>query len=460
VLFVFEAITYELNGFEAKGLARTDLGDVTAGIGRVRGALDALEVRVAATVDDLDDNGGDVESMMRSQGHVSKREAARRARRAKRLKNMPNATKKLADGDITAEHADELAKAAEQTSETEVDSDQDLLSDAKTRPADMAQRDIRDWVRRHQSDADRADKHRCQRDRRSLVIFDGDDDMTIAHCRSDKISGAQLRGRIDTVAQQLHRQDTNPDNNGGGDQPAVRTWDQLRHDALMILTGIDTTTNGTGACSTNSSSGSSSTTNGTGPSNTGGDLDAEGEPSLDAIFKPGVSVRNQIVVVVDADVISSRNPNARCEIPGVGPIPTLVLERLACDADIFGHIFNGDGTSLWHSRSTRTVSPQQWRALVARDGGCVICAADPAYCQAHHIIAWAQHGPTNIENLALLCAKHHHQLHDLDQILIRDPNSWHTQPRTKPQPAAARAGPHPPRAGPHPPRAGPQPAAA
>ncbi len=79
MVLVFLTIAYELNGFEPAGLTRAELCEVTAGVGRVRGALDALEVRVAAVVDDLDDDGGDGESMMRSQGRVSKREAARSA---------------------------------------------------------------------------------------------------------------------------------------------------------------------------------------------------------------------------------------------------------------------------------------------------------------------------------------------------------------------------------------------
>jgi hypothetical protein len=49
-----------------------------------------LEVRVAAAVENLGDDGGDAESMMRSEGHVSSREARRRKQRADKLQNMPN----------------------------------------------------------------------------------------------------------------------------------------------------------------------------------------------------------------------------------------------------------------------------------------------------------------------------------------------------------------------------------
>ena len=410
---MFEAVIGELKGFEVSGLARAELCDVTAGIGRVRGALDALEVGVAAAVDGLADDGADSESMMRNHGRVSKREASRRKRRARGLANMPNTRNKLSDGEISAEHADALAKAAEATSEAEVDNDDMLLANAGNRPADMAGRDIADWTRRHQGDADRADRHRRHRKARSLKIFDGDDDMTVAHCRTDKVTGEQLRARIDAIANQLYRQDGGRDGHNGVNP---RTWEQLRHDALMIQLGIDTT-----ASRRPGSNDRTETST------------AETQSELDGVFKPSGSVRNQIVVVADAAALLG-DPAARIDIPGVGPVPLNVLERLGCDADIYGHIFGTDGVSLWHGRASRTVSPQQWRTLIARDRGCVLCAAAPAYCQAHHIIPWLHRGPTDIENLVLLCTRHHHELHNHNQTLTQHPDkTWHTRTRAGPK---------------------------
>jgi len=329
---------------------------------------------------------------------VSKREATRRKRRAKQLANMPNTRNKLSDGEISAEHADALAKAAEATSEAEVDNDDMLLANAGNRPADMAGRDIADWTRRHQRDADRATKQKRCWDRRSFTIFDGDDDMCVAHCRTDKVTGEQLRARIDAIANQLYRQDGGRDGHNG---VKPRTWEQLRHDALMILTGVTP-----------------------GPETTSGTEPGSGGP------KSG-SVRNQIVVVADAAALLGDGA-ASIDIPGVGPVPMNVLERLGCDADIYGHIFGTDGVSLWHGRTSRTVSPQQWRTLIARDRGCVLCAAAPAYCQAHHIIPWLHRGPTDIENLVLLCTRHHHELHNHNQTLTHTTNGWHTRTRAGP----------------------------
>ncbi|NEA36191.1 HNH endonuclease signature motif containing protein, partial [Streptomyces sp. SID13031] len=51
------------------------------------------------------------------------------------------------------------------------------------------------------------------------------------------------------------------------------------------------------------------------------------------------------------------------------------------------------------------------RALIRRDKGCVICKAPPSHCHAHHIIHWADGGPTSITNLVLLCGAHHRAVH-------------------------------------------------
>jgi hypothetical protein len=51
------------------------------------------------------------------------------------------------------------------------------------------------------------------------------------------------------------------------------------------------------------------------------------------------------------------------------------------------------------------------RALNARDQGWVICGAPPIMCDAHHLRSWIDGGETKISNLALLCRRHHVDLH-------------------------------------------------
>ncbi|MEZ5168204.1 MAG: HNH endonuclease signature motif containing protein [Acidimicrobiales bacterium] len=102
------------------------------------------------------------------------------------------------------------------------------------------------------------------------------------------------------------------------------------------------------------------------------------------------------------------------EIVGSGPIPDALLEELACTSGLTGMIFSTDGRALWMGREVRLATPAQWLALMARDGGCVGCGADPSRCEAHHIVPWEPpgKGPTDIDNLVLLCRHHHHLVHD------------------------------------------------
>ena len=49
-------------------------------------------------------------------------------------------------------------------------------------------------------------------------------------------------------------------------------------------------------------------------------------------------------------------------------------------------------------------------ALIARDGGCSFpgCDRPPEWCERHHIVEWSRGGKTDLDNLTLLCAYHHH----------------------------------------------------
>ena len=142
----------------------------------------------------------------------------------------------------------------------------------------------------------------------------------------------------------------------------------------------------------------------------------------------GLGVRGQLSIVLDVPYLASNGKQGRCEIPGIGEIARSELERRACDADLYGLIFSGDGLPLNHGRKTRTVSPQQWRVLVARDRGCVICGVRPDWCQAHHVKPWLRGGRTDIDNLVLVCHGHHRWIHDNDITLQRGPTGWRAPP--------------------------------
>jgi hypothetical protein len=92
---------------------------------------------------------------------------------------------------------------------------------------------------------------------------------------------------------------------------------------------------------------------------------------------------------------------------------------LACDATIIPVILGSQSQPLDVGADARSVTPAIRKALIARDHGCIIpgCDAPPAHCDGHHIQHWAHHGPTSLDNTALICTPHHRAVHKDDWVI-------------------------------------------
>jgi hypothetical protein len=122
----------------------------------------------------------------------------------------------------------------------------------------------------------------------------------------------------------------------------------------------------------------------------------------------------------------SREPHAGGPVPLArlhhGPgLPGHVLDRLtcACRVRVVVHDPKHPENVLDLGRSQRLVSDKQYRALLIRDRG--HCAhpgcTSTAYLEAHHVRHWLQGGPTDTDNLILLCG-HHHLAHHRGEFTI------------------------------------------
>ncbi|MGZ0151467.1 DUF222 domain-containing protein [Kribbella sp. WER1] len=87
------------------------------------------------------------------------------------------------------------------------------------------------------------------------------------------------------------------------------------------------------------------------------------------------------------------------------------VRRLACDAKIIPLVLGTNSEPLDVGRSERLVTRAIRRALNARDNGCVVCNAPPVMCDAHHLKSWIDGGETKVDNLVLICRRHHVDLH-------------------------------------------------
>ncbi len=112
--------------------------------------------------------------------------------------------------------------------------------------------------------------------------------------------------------------------------------------------------------------------------------------------------------------LCSGRTGTTCELERTGPIPAETARRLACDAKVSRVITRGRSEPLDVGRAVRTVTPAQRKALAVRDRSCRFpgCDRPPTWCDAHHIKHWLDRGRTDLDNLILLCRRHHTLVHE------------------------------------------------
>jgi hypothetical protein len=121
-----------------------------------------------------------------------------------------------------------------------------------------------------------------------------------------------------------------------------------------------------------------------------------------------------MTIVMRADTAQAL-PGAPAAQTGRGRlIPAAEAHMLRCEAALRAVLVNGDGEVLWQGRKRRLATRAQYEALAVRDGGCTALGCDrpPTECDAHHDIPWAEGGHTDVDQMRLLCRRHHRELHD------------------------------------------------
>ena len=322
------------------------------------------------------DSGLEAQRVVRDELQASKREAKRDVESAARLAELPVTSEALASGEIPQGHARLIARAS-----GEGDVDEALLvKAANTEPFDEFAR----TVKRHQQD--RADDDgqalldRQRKNRKARIFESPDSGMFVLTGEFDQITGARIATALTAKERKLwHREDPK----------ARRTPQQRMADALAEL-----------IC----------------------------EPAGD-----GKSAGTDLLVIADFDVIKQQLDNPR--LADGSAIPIVELHRLALEANLLPSIFDTKAQQMWLGRKQRTASEAQRVALIARDQHCIGCGANPLWCRAHHIIWWSKNGPTDVDNLVLVCDDCHHKIHDHGWQVYQHPKTgkYHLKPPNPPQ---------------------------
>ncbi len=343
----------------------------------VRVQNQAAAVRAEAVAELRRREGAELtESVLREDGLLGRRRARSEMETARQLEDLPNTREGLQNGEISYDNARILAGASQRG---EID-EEDLMDDARTQSPDKFAATVRKHEQKRSKDDGVSKLERQRRQRFARIKTDLSDGMTVLYGRFDPVTGALIETVLSKKMNELWHQE---------DPRERATAGQRMADALQALVT---------------------------------------QPGQDQDSGPQGA---RLLLIADYDTISGQLAEAR--LSDGTPIPAQELRRLACDAQILPAVFAGSSQPLDLGRARRKASPAQRTALIARDRACVGCGAKAAWCQAHHIIHWQDGGPTDLDNMCLLCSRCHHKIHDNGWTVHKTPTGRYTlqRPPTK-----------------------------
>jgi hypothetical protein len=100
------------------------------------------------------------------------------------------------------------------------------------------------------------------------------------------------------------------------------------------------------------------------------------------------------------------------------------VRRIACDAGILPIILGGASVPIDIGRARRPYTGAARTAVLLRDRGCAFpgCDRPPRWTQIHHIVHWADGGPTDRDNGVAMCSHHHRLIHHSDWTIRLGPD--------------------------------------
>ena len=325
---------------------------------------------------------------LRVKGKLSGGAAAERVEVAHQLKELPRTEEALARGEIGYQHAVTMARTAEHLGATQVrKAEATLLKAAETMDPGQFVGVARNFE--HQVDAQAAltEANRAH-ERRYLRIGQPLDGLVRIEGLLDAEGGAIVRTALEPLAKPT-KADT-------------RTTDQRLADALVERCQV----------------------------RSGG-----GHPD-------GAGPRPQLIIKASLDTFAGIDGAPAGNLEWGGTVPAEAVRRFACDAAITRITGLGElEQEITHAG--RSIPPATRRALVARDHHCVFPGCDrPApWCDGHHLIHWADGGPTKLDNLGLVCGTHHRKVHEEGWKLRREKDGrWVATPRERRVAPRSRSG--------------------
>ena len=361
--------------------------------------------------------------------------AREHVRVARALGKLPKLSDAMRRGAVSYSKVRAVTRVA--TPETE----QALLDVAQSGTAAHVEQIVRGW-RRVDRTAERTEEKQRQ-DRRSLRTWVDDDGMVVVQGRLTPEVGAALRRALEAACDQARSAavdsgsaDSEASDIALAEEELAPTFAQRQADAMGVIAecalagGLDRGTAGdryqvvvhvdSGALAD--------------------ERDVPAGTYKRAELAPELDEGRQDVPAgtpPPASVPAAQSQTVLDEAGGIH-VSGETARRLACDAARVEMRHGPDGEILDVGRRTRTISPALRRALAARDGRCRFPGCQNRRCDAHHIEHWADGGETALDNLVLLCRRHHRAVHEEGFGITLDAagDVQFTRPDGRPFPAA------------------------
>jgi hypothetical protein len=146
---------------------------------------------------------------------------------------------------------------------------------------------------------------------------------------------------------------------------------------------------------------------------------------LDDLTPRRAGRRPHLVITASLETLLAVRGAPAADLEWGSSIAADTVQRVACDANIMRLIFDGPSVVVDVGRTQRVASEPQRRAVTARDRACVWpgCDRPPSWCDVHHVKHWLNFGRTEVDNLVLLCHRHHWLAHEGGWQLAMDPDN-------------------------------------
>lgn len=123
---------------------------------------------------------------------------------------------------------------------------------------------------------------------------------------------------------------------------------------------------------------------------------------------------DRATVVVSTSLAALQSDELGCDLEGSGVIHADVARRISCDCRLQFVLRERGGHAVGIGHASRNVPGYLRRELFHRDGGCTFPGCGTRrFLDAHHIWHWEAGGPTDLDNLVLVCHFHHKLVHEL-----------------------------------------------